>query len=173
MDELNQELFGSSDSDSDSDIDLISLPSDQSSQEVLLTPTDDRHDLIFQSIMDSSFEQEDADNQHQDHSQSVHSPHPHIPGLVLHTHVLTHRDQSSLMEQITANNFFKGGQQNQAMCFGPRELLWIQDLESRLWETGVLKEPYCASTWTARMPLFDQSIMNLYQPGIKNKHFGF
>ncbi|KAG0043064.1 hypothetical protein BGZ83_011882 [Gryganskiella cystojenkinii] len=51
------------------------------------------------------------------------------------------------------------------MCFGPKELLWISDLEIRLGESGVLDERYCASSWTQRLPLFDQSIMNLYTPG--------
>jgi hypothetical protein len=129
----------------------------------------DRDDPIFQSIMDSTFDTETTtteESQHHDqYRPPVHSPHPHIPGLVLHTHVLTHQDQSRLMDQITTHNFFKGGQQNQAMCFGPKELVWIQALEDRLWETGVLREPYCASSWTKRTPLFDQSIMNLYQPG--------
>ncbi|GJJ71292.1 hypothetical protein EMPS_03642 [Entomortierella parvispora] len=167
MEELNQELFGSSDSDSESVIDLIthSYPRETSHEQPRMPASDRQDDPIFHSIMDSSFERGDTDDQQQDHRRPVHSSHPHIPGLVLHTHVLTHLDQSRLMEQITEHNFFKGGQQNQAMCFGPKELIWIQELESRLWETGVLDEPYCASSWTARMPLFDQSIMNLYQPG--------
>jgi hypothetical protein len=76
------------------------------------------------------------------------------------------------MAQITEKNFFKAGRQNQAMCFGQRDLAWLNWLiYERLspapqeTEAGVLKEPYCSSSWTARIPLFDQSIMNLYFPG--------
>jgi hypothetical protein len=65
------------------------------------------------------------------------------------------------MAQITEKNFFKAGKQNQAMCFGERDLGWLGWLVERMVETGVLQEPY----WSCREPQFDQSILNLYYPG--------
>ncbi|KAF9123164.1 hypothetical protein BGW39_009212 [Mortierella sp. 14UC] len=101
-----------------------------------------------------------------------HLPHKHVPGLCLHTNVLSDKDQARLMAQITEKNFFKAGQQNQAMCFGQCDLAWLNWLicerlllHPQETEAGVLKEPYCSSSWTTRIPLFDQSIMNLYFPG--------
>ncbi|KAF9907995.1 hypothetical protein EC991_010343 [Linnemannia zychae] len=110
--------------------------------------------------------------QQQHPSLPNHLPHKHVPDLCLHTNVLSDKDQAKLMAQITEKNFFKAGQQNQAMCFGQRDLAWLNWLiherlllASQETDAGVLKEPYCSSSWTTRIPLFDQSIMNLYFPG--------
>ncbi|KAG0369696.1 hypothetical protein BC939DRAFT_443323 [Gamsiella multidivaricata] len=126
-------------------------------------------DPIFQSIMESC--DNDAETHSRDNLQSLvsppprHDPHPHIPGLCLHTNILSNADQAMLMAQITEKNFFKGGQQNQAMCFGRHDLAWLAWLEERMIERGVLSEPHCRTDWTRRTPIFDQSIMNLYYPG--------
>ncbi|KAF9929397.1 hypothetical protein FBU30_001601 [Linnemannia zychae] len=193
INDLNQELFGSSDSDSDLDSQHDSQPQDSVDMGNELDP-------IFENIMNSheeTFDRMDTDEsilQYQSSGGSIdsviagaqnntdhlldtplfpnHLPHEHVPGLCLHTNVLSDKDQARLMAQITERNFFKAGQQNQAMCFGQRDLAWLDWLihqrliadENNLGR-GILKEPYCSSSWTERIPLFDQSIMNLYFPG--------
>ncbi|KAG0374505.1 hypothetical protein BGX24_010312 [Mortierella sp. AD032] len=222
MNDLDKELFGSTDSDSDSDYDLgVHQPGmDMDLDE------ENAFDPIFQSIMNSHEEGRDGTEEpHYHHSHPLqlrqssegpdsntmkaltttdntintinttsnsntssrnsityqqrqqhalppnHFPHEHVPGLCLHTNVLSDKDQARLMAQITEKNFFKAGKQNQAMCFGQRDLTWLNWLiHERLLlpnesNEGVLKEPYCSSSWTTRIPLFDQSIMNLYFPG--------
>ncbi|KAF8928277.1 hypothetical protein EDD21DRAFT_366920 [Dissophora ornata] len=172
MEELELELFGPSDSDPED-----SSEHSGTSTHLAEVPQCVNNDLsmetdpIFRSIMESS-EDPDTDTllDNQSRVQSLtlqprHEPHPNIPGLSIHTNVLSHADQSKLMSQITEKNFFKGGKQNQAMCFGKRDLAWLTWLEERMFETGVLEEPHCRTDWTSRAPLFDQSIMNLYYPG--------
>ncbi|KAF9356143.1 hypothetical protein BGX34_010084 [Mortierella sp. NVP85] len=169
MDELDRELFGSSDSDSGSEV----VETENDARQV------DEHqeletDPIFQSIMEGPYDDMDGDGGDTSLSgllthaayktQPRHETHPQIPGLCLHTHVLSDADQAKLMSQITEKNFFKAGQQNQAMCFGERDLIWLEWLMEHMVEAGVLGE----SEWTSRKPLFDQSIMNLYYPG--NEH---
>ncbi|KAF9986259.1 Alpha-(1,3)-fucosyltransferase 11 [Modicella reniformis] len=178
------ELFGSSDSDSGSEVmeaeeKIVEEERQTQEQPVPAILRDDslalETDLIFQSIMGSDYD--DTSDNGDDHllsnphihathtPQPRHEPHPHIPGFCLHTHVLSDADENKLMTQITERNFFKAGQQNQAMCFGKRDLAWLEWLEERMIEKGVLVEPYCHSEWSSRRPLFDQSIMNLYYPG--------
>ena len=179
MDELDRELFGSSDSDSGSEIVGTENDASQVNEQQGLESLNDNSlsletDPIFQSIMEGPYDMDgdDGDTSLSDllthatyRAQPRHEPHPQIPGLCLHTHILSDADQAKLMAQITEKNFFKAGQQNQAMCFGERDLIWIEWLMEHMVETGVLGEPYCESGWTSRKPLFDQSIMNLYYPG--------
>lgn len=216
MNDLEQELFGCTDSDSDSELDMNSH---QPVDNMDLNDDSDAFDPIFQSIMNShEEEQEQQQSHHHLHYRSVqqqssanpstiitnaltlasttainnspprpnHLPHEQVEGLCLHTNVLSDKDQARLMAQITEKNFFKAGQQNQAMCFGQRDLEWLTWLiYGRLFSdsedghggeiggrgegaregSSVLSEPYCSSSWTTRAPLFDQSIMNLYFPG--------
>ena len=212
MDVLEQELFGSTNSDSDSEIDM-NTPQPVDSMD--LDDDSDTFDPIFQSIMNSH--EEEQQQQQPLHHRYYHSlqqqsssdlntilaptnnsplrpnhlPHKQVEGLCLHTNVLSDRDQARLMAQITEKNFFKAGQQNQAMCFGQRDLEWLNWLiHGRLFSDsevgqgaegggggvgaeegiGVLSEPYCSASWTTRIPLFDQSIMNLYFPGRATSH---
>lgn len=209
MNDLKQELFGSSDSDSDLELDM-DLNSHQLGNSMDLDDNSAEFDPIFQSIM-NSHEENERQSLHYPHSHSLHDPsatltnaliptfpitnynsrtltpkhllHEEVEGLCLHTNVLSDKDQARLMAQITEKNFFKAGQQNQAMCFGQRDLVWLNWLvHGRLFSdsmedgegnekeeaggrNGVLSEPFCSSSWTTRIPLFDQSIMNLYFPG--------
>ncbi|KAF9026594.1 hypothetical protein CPC16_000871 [Podila verticillata] len=164
MDSLEKELFGSDTESLDSRSDHgHDRHEDDLDLDDLVDTNLESEDPLFQSIMEST----------DDHDASFiasellpqHTPHPHISGLCLHTHVLSHEDQSRLMQAIIAKNFFKGGEQNQAMCFGLRDLAWLDWLEALLKTSGTLSEPFCQRDWTAREPLFDQSIMNLYHPG--------
>ncbi|KAG9067308.1 hypothetical protein KI688_012091 [Linnemannia hyalina] len=202
MNDLEQELFGFTDSDSDSEHDMNTH---QPVDSMELDDESDAFDPIFQSIMNSHEEEQEQQKPLHYHSlqqqSSVnpnteitnalipavtspinntlprpnHLPHKQVEGLCLHINVLSDKDQARLMAQITEKNFFKAGQQNQAMCFGKRDLEWLSwliygrlfsDLEDGAGEgISVLSEPYCSSHWTTRVPLFDQSIMNLYFPG--------
>ncbi|KAF9435664.1 hypothetical protein BGZ76_005777 [Entomortierella beljakovae] len=178
MSQLERDLFGSSDSDSDLDSDPETSiangrletcePGGGGLNYDTLALEDDP---LFHDIMSSNEEGTERQNlvDQFDPNVKVYSPrhdqHSHIPGLCLHTHVLSNDDQARLMALITEKNFFKAGQQNQAMCFGKRDLKWLDWLEERMFMTGVLKQPYCDDQWTKRSPLFDQSIMNLYFPG--------
>ncbi|KAF9572693.1 hypothetical protein EC968_009594 [Mortierella alpina] len=171
---MELELFGSSGSDSDSEIATKDVKFGSHSQEFQFGDFEERDheaDPIFDSIMacteDNTIADEGSQTPHGRLPVATpqHSPHPSIPGLCLHTNVLSHDDQSRLMNQITEINIFKGGQQNQAMRYGQRDLAWISWLEERLKQNGVFSEPFCRSDWTSRAPLFDQSIMNLYRPG--------
>ncbi|KAF9095234.1 hypothetical protein BGX23_000843 [Mortierella sp. AD031] len=176
MNDLDQELFGSADSDSDSDLTIDAQQQQQRQSTDMDIESDDDDafdDPIFQSIMNSH--EENDDNKSNANNDSIlivddahhpnHVPHEHVSGLTLHTNVLSDKDQARLMAQVTEKNFFKAGSQNQAMCFGQRDLIWLNWLEDLLVQSGVIAEPYCCSGWTTRMPLFDQSIMNLYFPG--------
>lgn len=178
MNELNRELFGSSDSDSGSEVETGEDTAGEERQAKEQDNLDDdgfslEADPIFKSIMEGPYDDINGDldlsSDRRSHTtqtlQPQHEPHPHIPGLCLHTGVLSDADHARLMAQITEKNFFKAGQQNQAMCFGERDLVWLEWLLERMVEMGVLREPYCGSEWTGRKPLFDQSIMNLYYPG--------
>ncbi|KAH7045542.1 hypothetical protein BKA57DRAFT_467101 [Linnemannia elongata] len=216
MNDLEQELFGSTDSDSDSE---FGMNTHQVVDSMDLDDDSDAFDPIFQSIMNSHEEEQEQQQAHHHHdylslqqqssitpntiitnalipasttpinnspSHPNHLPHEQVEGLCLHTNVLSDKDQARLMAQITEKNFFKAGQQNQAMCFGQRDLEWLNwlihgrllsDSEDGQGAEGgrggvraregnsVLSEPYCSSSWTTRLPLFDQSIMNLYYPG--------
>jgi hypothetical protein len=191
----------------------MGINSHQSGDRIDLDDNCTDFDPIFQSIMNSHEEQEQQQPPpHHPHSHSLHDPgatlkdtlmptfpitannsrsptpkhlpHERVEGLCLHTNILSDKDQARLMAQITEKNFFKAGQQNQAMCFGQRDLVWLNWLiHGRLFSdsvedgegsegggetgggNGVLSEPFCSSSWTTRIPLFDQSIMNLYFPG--------
>ncbi|KAF9915325.1 hypothetical protein BX616_006411 [Lobosporangium transversale] len=193
MSTLEHELFGSFDSD-DSEHDIIGYnePVLEKEKELSITTIATstttakeydilldnvslslRSDPIFQSIMNCTDDEDDSNsctpsNSRLESMRHHHQSHPYIEGLTLHSNILTHQDQAKLMAQITEKNFFKGGQQNQAMCFGERDLEWLEWLEEVMKERGVLSEPYCRggiNGWTERDPLFDQSIMNLYYPG--------
>ncbi|KAG0298248.1 hypothetical protein BGZ96_001214 [Linnemannia gamsii] len=209
MNDLEQELFGSSDSDSDLELDM-DMNSHQLGNSRDLDDNSAEFDPIFQSIM-NSHEENERQPPHLPHPYSLnnpgatftnaliptfpitnynsrtltpkHVPHEAVEGLCLHTNILSEKEQARLMAQITEKNFFKAGQQNQAMCFGQRDLVWLNWLiHGRLFSdtvedgegsekeeagggNGVLSEPFCSSSWTTRIPLFDQSIMNLYFPG--------
>ncbi|KAF9175589.1 hypothetical protein BGX20_003592 [Mortierella sp. AD010] len=173
MNELERDLFGSSDSDSESEV-LNAATRFNGHNEQIQDTMELENDPIFQSIMSSHEDEEQAQKSletipHLSKTNPLprHEPHPHIHGLCLHTGVLSHEDQARLMTQITEKNFFKAGLQNQAMCFGERDLAWLDWLEERMFDGGVLAEPYCSDQWTKRTPLFDQSIMNLYYPDLK------
>ncbi|KAI1318941.1 hypothetical protein EDD11_005375 [Mortierella claussenii] len=171
MSNLDQELFGTtSDSDESGSEDQGSVDWEEEADD----DDDDETDPIFQSIMNSTPLEDENDHDPVLNVVSItprHEPHPYIPGLTLHANILTDEDQARLMAQITEKNFFKGGQQNQAMCFGKRDLAWLDWLVGRMTEGGVLDERFCegidsaGGVWTHRQPLFDQSIMNLYYPG--------
>ncbi|KAG9324708.1 hypothetical protein KVV02_002486 [Mortierella alpina] len=173
--QMELELFGSSGSDSDSEMatkDVKARPGSRELQSEDFEEEDQEEaDPIFDSIMactehDTSTDDKAlTDRSELQAATPQHSPHPNIPGLCLHTNALSHEDQSRLMAQMTDINLFKGGQQNQAMRYGKRDLAWIAWLEERLKQNGVFSEPFCRSDWTSRAPLFDQSIMNLYRPG--------
>ncbi|KAF9586458.1 hypothetical protein BGW38_004535 [Lunasporangiospora selenospora] len=182
MDQLHCELFGSDSdlaSDLDSDVDLDQEPLSPSHQGFSFSAHDGSEDNgwaqiddmdmdpIFRDIMESVPADDVSSfiSSEPLEPQPMHHPYPHIPGLCVHTNVLSHGDQSKLIGQITNRNFFRAGQQNQAMCFGENDLAWIKWIELLLSTSGTLSEPYCSSTWTTRQPLFDQSIMNLYYPG--------
>ncbi|KAF9280630.1 hypothetical protein BGZ68_007112 [Mortierella alpina] len=173
--QMELELFGSSGSDSESEIATEDVSSGSRMCEFQFEDFEEEGqeevDPIFDSIMacaeDDAVADERALTGHEVlHTETPqHNLHPQIPGLCLHTNVLSHGDQSRLMAQITEFNLFKGGQQNQAMRYGRRDLAWIAWLEEQLKQNGVFSEPFCRSDWTSRTPLFDQSIMNLYRPG--------
>ena len=165
MDSLEKELFGSDTEslDSRSDHGHDRHEGDLDFDDLVDTNMEPE-DPLFQSIMEST-DDHDADFIPSTDPLPQHTPHPHIPGLCLHTHVLSHEDQSRLMQTIIAKNFFKGGEQNQAMCFGQRDLAWLDWFDTLLKVSRTLSEPFCQRDWTAREPLFDQSIMNLYHPG--------
>ncbi|KAG0022187.1 hypothetical protein BGZ80_000818 [Entomortierella chlamydospora] len=171
MSELERDLFGSSDSDSESEVPNTTSRFNGHNEQIQDT-MELENDPIFQSIMSSHEDEEQAQTSletipllSKTNPLPRHEPHPYIRGLCLHTNVLSHEDQARLMAQITEKNFFKAGLQNQAMCFGQRDLAWLDWLEERMFVAGVLAEPYCSDQWTKRIPLFDQSIMNLYYPG--------
>jgi len=178
---MELELFGSSGSDSDSENATEDLIVESHSQEFHCEGFEGEDpegaDPIFDSIMACTQDDTTADDRSSIGRGGLHlaipqhSSHPHIPGLCLHTNVLSHEDQSRLMGQIAEINMFKGGQQNQAMRYGQRDLAWIAWLEEQLKQNGVFSEPFCRSDWTSRTPLFDQSIMNLYRPGKEPRHF--
>ncbi|KAG0327185.1 hypothetical protein BG000_001047 [Podila horticola] len=174
MDSLEKELFGSDTESLDSrsghdhdrhrdmhedDLDIDDL-ADLAGPAIEL----ENSDPLFQNIMESTDDNNTAYITSTD-LPPQHMPHSHIPGLCLHINFLSHEDQSRLMRSIIAKNFFKGGEQNQAMCFGQRDLAWLDWFETLLKDSGTLSEPYCLEDWTSRQPLFDQSIMNLYHPG--------
>ncbi|KAF9947094.1 hypothetical protein BGZ72_010883 [Mortierella alpina] len=173
--QMELELFGCSGSDSDSeiteDVKVESRSREFQFQDFEKDVQEEEADHIFDSIMECTEDATIADDRAlKDRGELYpaapqHIPHPNIPGLCLHTNALSHEDQSRLMAQITEKNVFKGGQQNQAMCYGQHDLAWIAWLEERLKQNGVFSEPFCRSDWTSRAPLFDQSIMNLYRPG--------
>ncbi|KAG0082531.1 hypothetical protein BGZ93_003770 [Podila epicladia] len=172
MDSLEKELFGSDtdslDSRSDrghdrhSDIHEDDLDIDDLADAVI---EHENSDPLFQSIMASTDDNDTSYMPLAKDSPPQHTPHSYIPGLCLHTNVLSHEDQSRLMQSIIAKNFFRSGEQNQAMCFGQRDLAWLDWFEILLKDSGTLSEPFCRGGWTRREPLFDQSIMNLYHPG--------
>ncbi|KAG0347606.1 hypothetical protein BG004_007367 [Podila humilis] len=165
MDSLEQELFGSDTESSDSD----NLNNDNSNENDVTSTDIFQNDPLYQSIMESTTGDDPDALASSTYSVKkpapIHTKHPYIEGLSLHTNVLSHQDQSQLMTSIVDHNFFKGGTQNQAMCFGKRDLSWLDWFETLLKNYDILNEPYCHQDWTLREPLFDQCILNLYKPG--------
>ncbi|ORX84782.1 hypothetical protein K493DRAFT_86752 [Basidiobolus meristosporus CBS 931.73] len=85
---------------------------------------------------------------------------PDIPGLVYYPELFSHTQQTKLVEAVIAEQYFATPEMNQAMRFGdlPESLTWVIDSLRSI--SDLFPEPI-----RTRMPLFDQTIINLYRKG--------
>nr|XP_043638414.1 alkylated DNA repair protein ALKBH8 homolog [Erigeron canadensis] len=104
-----------------------------------------------------------------------------IKGLTLFTHFLTSHQQSSLLQSIFQEGWFSDVTHNQAMRFGDlpawakelstciRELIQYSDYDPESMDTSTCnmdnKDCIFPSKLLHREPLFNQLIVNSYQPG--------
>ncbi|XP_059625692.1 uncharacterized protein LOC132268848 [Cornus florida] len=150
----------------------------------------DDHQTILRDVFGGSSESEEDEEQiHQVQSQDLNngsrSPSweriSQISGLWLCTDFLSPEKQSSLISAIEKNGWFTEASQNQAMRFGDlpswaielsnsiREVVYFSDYASEFVEGATCNDDKYAcllpSDLLWREPLFNQLIVNVYQPG--------
>ncbi|KAF9162296.1 hypothetical protein DFQ26_003687 [Actinomortierella ambigua] len=149
MNQLMNDLFGEdSDTESEGNAAVDNMGDDPLFDAIMSATADDSGDQF--SLLDTTI-------------PYTHETFQAVPGLSLHHNVLTHEDQSRLLQFITDANYFKGGDLNQSMCFGETNLRWLRWMNPLLLKCGVLSGH--PEHWSSRSPLFDQCILNLYRPG--------
>ncbi|KAG0253203.1 hypothetical protein DFQ27_007613 [Actinomortierella ambigua] len=115
MNQLMNDLFGEdSDTESEGNAAVDNMGDDPLFDAIMSATADDSGDQF--SLLDTTI-------------PYTHETFQAVPGLSLHHNVLTHEDQSRLLQFITDANYFKGGDLNQSMCFGETNLRWLR------WET--------------------------------------
>ncbi|CAI2183504.1 14195_t:CDS:2 [Funneliformis geosporum] len=150
----NEELFGISDY-SDTDDKVEELSNNLSSSNEMSEPQSSDYEVSSSSPLTEN-------------EPTIISPKPKlitlpsIIGLILYENLLTHEQQSELINGIIEANYFDNPETNQAMCFGT-----LPSFIHRVIEIISNTPGFFPDEIQHRDPLFDQarSIINLYRPG--------